>query len=156
MHKLRSFMVFVFVGLISISSFAQTSSEEADFYYDEFGWRVSISAGTILFEPVGITFDDTITNTYQGNVVDKHKLDYNTMADLEETLFPSLALRLEFKPYKGLATDFEAAYFVHDIAGSDPWRYRKCTDATTCTEETQTFEGSRRNIVGLAGGTFYL
>lgn len=158
-------MVFVFLGTAPISSHAQVRDQLLDsdisiLSYDEIGWRLYVSAGTVLFDSIDIMFDDTISNAYNdgsrsGFVV--KRLDYSTTADLKEPLFPALTLGIENKSLGGLTTDFKVVYFIHDIDGTDDdWRYQVCpSDEDSCTEANGSYEGIRRNIAGLAGGTYY-
>ena len=67
-----------------------------------------------------------------------------------------MALRIEYKPYNGLAADFETGYFMHEIDGTDSkWTYQCPPNTDPCEEINGSFEGNRKNFVVLVGGNYY-
>ena len=90
------------------------------FYYDDYGWSVALSLGTVLYGDPGIYFSDPEPPTL-GKVLWGTGADSNGNAillwqtELKETLLPSFTLTGEYKPYKDLSFDTGLTYFSHDL-----------------------------------------
>ena len=147
------------------------------FYYDEYGWRLSVQLGTMFADKLDIFFDDNCTQSFgdderfnaskkvcdenePAGSIDIHTHDHLAPVELKETLFPSVSLRLEYKPFRGLSADFETAYFRHKIENGIQ-QVRRCypvpnTQPTqwNCGYISTGFEGNRNNVLVAVGGNF--
>ncbi len=87
------------------------------FYYDDYGWSVALSLGTVLYgeQDYYLSFKEvtapssTIVNALS-NISAKGTLE------LKETLLPSFMVTGEYKPYMGLSFDTGLTYFSHDLS----------------------------------------
>ena len=144
--------LFLVLFLFCNVSYAQVSDTFDDrvFYYDEFGWKISGSFGTVFADKLDLDFYD-IGNTI-GN--DPKILGVRVVEqNLGQTLIPSGAIRLEFKPYRGLGADFEVGYIHHNLTGDGT--YNSCGTSADCSSTTElNVSGNQNNILILLGGDY--
>ena len=120
------------VQVLAFSANAQrfagdNEDEEYDdrvFFYDEFGWRLSGGIGTVFFNDwdVNYEFKADLSNVpgmgddFPGAIL---AIPGRSSLMLKEQTFPPLiSVKLEHKPYVGLASDLEVTYFQHDLEGN--------------------------------------
>ncbi len=148
MKKLLSLKSLFFILLIQVFSFSTHSQvrdlydDDRVFYYDDFGWSLGLSLGTVFYGVRDFNFGSEYDFDGQDEEVEAILLP--STFELKETWIPAFNITAEYKPYKGLSFDTGLGYFQHDIFRS------VVQDGPEIS-----IDGSQKTITFFVGGNYY-